>query len=369
MRMITGYWQKFRSSQANRQLLNAGQEPWTSIVHIGAGKCGSSSLQAALSNRPTFQADEGKRTFKYFSIHRQSTLNPDQIKETVGNNSMTGMPSHSFDSIFFTVKEGKRIKRSKRAKEVRDLLSSEIKLGNTPIISNEGLLHLSRNEIYQQLFRDLELKSLVFLYIRPQVELINSSWWQWGVWENIPFQQWYKRTQKGGRWNQHIKRIRDLEFVQDLHVGVCSNDVVSDFYRRLSVTIPSGVVPPRTNKSLGTEELSFLLRHRDYRPDPHSPRADFILETFPRSTFSRKAWCLRPKQIENILNTHRKGNEELLELLPTSLADEIANDPKWWSAEAYADYRFWNWNEFRSDARVEQQDQEMKQFLKANGME
>jgi hypothetical protein len=37
------------------------------ILHVGAGKCGSSSLQAALSSRPSFSAGDGS-AYEYVCI-------------------------------------------------------------------------------------------------------------------------------------------------------------------------------------------------------------------------------------------------------------------------------------------------------------
>ncbi len=363
-RLRQGYFSIFSKARGHK----VDHEKWTSIVHIGAGKCGSSSLQAALSNRPTFSNASQDRKFKYISIQPKTTLNPTQIKLRIGDQPRNGIPSHSFDNIFFDVEKGTRTRKPERIREVRDYLSNLVKSEFTPIISNEALLHLSRKPIYNELFTELGMDSLVFLYIRPQVELINSAWWQWGVWGKMTFSQWYKGIQKTTHWNQYIRHIRDMDFVRELHVGICSNDVVSDFFRRIDVTIPNETALAHTNKSLGTEELSFLLRHRKYRPDPHTPNADAILERYPRSKYSQKAWCLNQNQVKMVLENHRNGNEELLELLPRNIADQISNDTKWWSAEAYSDRKRWNWTELKEDTRIIQQDAEMIRFLEANGL-
>ncbi|KMW58815.1 hypothetical protein AIOL_003795 [Candidatus Rhodobacter oscarellae] len=182
-------------------------------------------------------------------------------------------------------------------------------------------------------------------YVRPQVEFINSSWWQWGVWGNMPFEQWYKHRLRESKWDEMLVAMSALPVEHELHIGTCSENVVADFYAKLGVDPKPELLNARTNETLSTAAISFLLRNRKYRPTPHANKADVILEDFAPFKAAPKPWCLQPHLVEEVIERNRESNLRLLELVPAHVAEQIAADPHWWDPNAYADKRHWDWTD------------------------
>lgn len=320
-------------------------EQWSSVFHVGAGKCGSSSVQRALSLSPRFASSDGSRRYRYFVLLPNGQLAPWRIKRRMASNNQSGLASHAFKEIFFEQGiDGQLTLNLERAAQVKALIQSEVDANSVPVFSNEGTLNLLKTDPGLRLFQALKVNPLICVYIRPQVELINSAWWQWGVWGKLPFDVWLEQQiLRRSNWYRAISCLHQLPFPKTLHIGVCSENVVGNFFERLGVNLAPEILNTRTNTTLSTDAISFLLRNRKYRPGPHSSRVDFILGDFEPFKNSPIPWCLKPNAVKKITDHTRENNLKLLKLLPESVAAQIHNDPNWWDPGAYSNRNHWDW--------------------------
>ncbi len=81
----------------------------------------------------------------------------------------------------------------------------------------------------------------VVVYVRPQVPLFNSAWWQTGAWSRRPFDQWIDRRIAKGGWTAVIEPWLRMPGVRSVSVRPSSGDIVRDFFEAvLRVEPPSG---------------------------------------------------------------------------------------------------------------------------------
>lgn len=344
------------------------EHSWTSVFHIGASKCGSSSIQRALSLKPQFSSKHSSRMFRYFALQPVGQMGPFKIKRRMAKSIASGFPSHNFIKLFVADHdEAIPTLNMERVMQVRQLIQDQNEAKITPIFSSEGIVDILRENFGVKLFQELQINPLFFLYIRPQVEFINSAWWQWGVWKNIPFSRWYHgKLCKAAKWNSAITNFRQLHFDHEVHVGICSENVVENFFNKLSVDLDPSIINQRTNTSLSTDAISFLLRNRRYRQGPHSNRADTILGRLKSLQNEPSPWCLTRQHVEEIIKVNKDSNYELLKLLPNNVAEKIEADPKWWSADAYSDKQLWDWTRPQSSQHAIS-DADIIKFLTENG--
>ena len=143
------------------------------ILHIGAGKCGSSSLQTALSRNPTFTGGNGA-TYKYVCIDppgprllrdgevlRAANVNPHQY--------CCSRPASLWAPEKCTIKS--------LTQQFDDLLGG----GFTPILSWEDWINEAGLFSELRILPRLGLSAKIIVFIRPQIPWINSAWWQWGA--------------------------------------------------------------------------------------------------------------------------------------------------------------------------------------------
>jgi hypothetical protein len=303
------------------------------ILHVGADKCGSSSIQGFLSHQPVLLSSDHRVTFEYACIRHSGLLAADDIrtraKQTVSGYFNSHPTSRILDLGEF------------------DVLSIQQRIADHPadlIFSCEGWLRsLLRTEHSQALFnllsppgsgRDLEF----IAFVRPPVKWINSAWWQWGVWGcQDGFDAWLQHAIKLSSWHTYLEPLAQNPRVDRLIVEPVLADVVSQFCDILGVATVADM-PARSNISLPAEALQLYLHHRHHRPDAHASANDFlIMQAIGRHQreYTRTPWVLGMDQVQQIIEATHASNLKLLEYVSDSSRQQILDDSSWWEPRCY----------------------------------
>ena len=154
------------------------------VLHIGAPKCGSSALQAALTRQPVLTAADGRR-FRYVSLGRGAgppRLIEGQSLRRIADTSVFGyatfpaVPRDDSTQAYFEAIDATR-RRGLRGGFV-PILSNEAWIGDPALFA--AALAAAGNP---------PVDAVAFL--RAPVDWLNAAYWQWGVWSQPRFERWH----------------------------------------------------------------------------------------------------------------------------------------------------------------------------------
>ncbi|MFW6028295.1 MAG: hypothetical protein ACOC9Q_02090, partial [bacterium] len=192
------------------------------IVHIGAGKCGSSAIQASLSAVPQLAnrtgtefryvvADANFRMLPVCEIVKRATLSRSGYVKSPNPRRLCDMTGEVWSTLCAS-------------------LEADIAAGRILVLSSEDYFMASELFAEAHLFDRLGASATILAYVRPQVDYLNSAWWQWGAWTGERFDRWLAKRLGRAAWARHIVRWKDVPGVQDIIIRPLPKDVVSDFY-------------------------------------------------------------------------------------------------------------------------------------------
>jgi hypothetical protein len=299
-----------------------------SILHIGASKCGSSALQYALTRHPMFESASTR--FTYVCIRKggvvragkdlaaEARSRPQGFNKSVSARTLASLGADTLGRV---------------GEQIREIVDGSTQA----ILSNEGWLKHSQVFESNRLLTALELEAHVICFVRPQVSVLNSGWWQWGAWTGNPLAQWVGRRASRLKWASMVKKWSNVPGVKRVGVRLLSDDIVGDFSQ--TVGVDRDVLGPRetVNRSLPGTILRAYQRHRDLRPGPHNAALDFIFEKYFGDIPDRTPWVLDQGSVEHIIQTTHEDNLELLELLDPVSREQMKGDRRWWDATQFAD--------------------------------
>lgn len=298
----------------------------TIILHVGAGKCGSSSLQTQLSSKPLLAADDGSALYEYVCIQP----NGDVLR---GNGIERLAPLTPHDSQVSVGAEQAWGSEAKAIGRLSSHLKAILAEGRTPIASCESWLY--QPEIFRNnaLLTRLGVRAKIIVFVRPQIHWLNSAWWQWGVWSSFNLRDWVEGIKDSPLWAKLIGEWRSMPGVESVKVHLATGDVVSTFFRLIGVSIAT---PQRRNASLDGNLLQYLRRRPDLRATLGSG-IDFILEKRLAPAPDGTPWVLEHEQISSLIEYYRADNRELLSLVASEAREAMERDPRWWDPAAYSE--------------------------------
>ena len=291
----------------------------TSItLHIGASKCGSSALQTALSASPSIIRRNG--THVNYAVLDEKNGRIIDKEELIASRGIFGYRvSPNVKDIITAPLES--IRKAIRSYPTDLIFSCE-----------SWLYHPEQwNDVLEFLDVDVD----VVVYVRPQVLVLNSAWWQWGAWSDQEFDHWMMARLNASLWGFRAQKWTNLKRVRRLIVKPVPKDIVVDFYENvIGATMPKDAA--RSNPSLPGPLLRLFQRNRSLRPSFHSSRMDFALSD-QVGLSDPSIWVLNREWIERILKKTREDNALLMSLMDESSANQVSEDPQWWSPSAFSD--------------------------------
>lgn len=292
----------------------------TIILHVGAPKCGSSAIQTSMSQNPSLHRIDGSAV-EYVSIAGRTgqLLRGEQLRKEAERDVHGYVASpKAADLLNFDLEQ----------------LGSQLhRIEHDAVLSYEGWI--SEPGKWAEILSRIGIKVHVVAYVRPHVDLLNSSWWQWGAWSGQSFDVWMGNRIKANMWWQLLNTWKSLDCVESCTVRLLQGDVVHDFYTRvLRTEAPKEKV--LANSSMPSVVLRLFQRKRQLRPGQHDSKIEFMLGRL-LDLQGASPWVLDDHWIERILSETKADNTKLLSLLDEQSAAAMQNDERWWNASAYSD--------------------------------
>jgi len=298
-----------------------------SVLHIGAGKCGSSALQTMLSQHPVL-GDEQSSRMRYAAINKDGMLFHGSALTHKAQGTPWGYLSTVNVGLLASLADS-------HVRKLSDELHSICGNSERLLLSNEGWINEYKVFKESDLLTRLGLKVTVVVYVRPPVEWLNSAWWQWGAWSGVGLDQWLNNQLAMVRWHDMISPWLSLQNVEKVTVRLLPSDVISDFCDVMNLPrMPS----ERSNRGLPGTLLRIFQRHRDLRTSPHDSAGDFVFAKYlGHLTNDPTPWVMGPYRIRKILEATKESNLRLLSLLDDDSRKVMEEEGKWWLESAYSD--------------------------------
>ncbi|WP_321499984.1 hypothetical protein [Breoghania sp.] len=288
------------------------------IAHIGTGKTGSSSIQAALCQ----YASSGLGDYQHCIIGHGGEVATSETLRRLAHDHIVGYAPSRADPT------GDECNRRKIASGIREIVSA----GRIPILSHENWANIGPK------FEDTDFwasiganRPTTYVYVRPPVEYLNAAWWQW--------LRWYRRYEDpeavlkawGGGFIDWWKLLAPWRRISQLNVRLHSKDNTRDFFSLLGLTLPDETT--RFNVSM-TEDL---IRIYDAIPEiraPHDSVHDALLRSIAGNG-PRAPWAVPRHLAAHVIDATRDDNMLLAASLSPDQREAMLADARWWDAAAY----------------------------------
>ena len=286
-------------------------------LHVGAGKCGSSSIQRHFSENNIIER------FAYGALRVDGKIiEGDAVKRRARLSESNYAASYTFNQLI----------DKKFSDNLKNSLSILSKRYDSLLLSSEAWMN--KNEIFSNLdsvFSDYQVT--VIVVIRPPVKWYNSAWWQWGVWESDSVERWVnnRKVVCPEQWGDCVQAYSEISFVSSIHVLNLEGDLIQSLCNILHINNSPTVTDIKHNTGSSFELLSFMKQNRVLRPRPHDSRNEFVLNKYLKAR-SKAPWVLSEFLIEDIL----RRNERNYKLLSDYSSDlDFLQQRSWWDKGYY----------------------------------
>ena len=299
------------------------------ILHIGAPKCGSSALQAALSAAPDHKASAGQR-YRYVGT---GTVEG-RIYPLYGGVVRRLGRSSEFGYSCWPNLRAASLPQSGSEDPVWDALGRVMQnasqQGHVPMLSNEGWIGAAA-AFGTNFLAEPGRRADVVAFVRPPLDWVNAAYWQWGVWTGYGFRDWLRLSKMRYALGAHLAQWAALQAVT-LHVGPSGQDVVAGFGQRFGLKLTAGQA---VNSAASPAFIGLQLRHRRFRRDGHDLAVEFVLQRWCGRYTARKPWAIAPDDIAALQAEIAPDVAALLAVCAPGDAQALLQDPRWLSADPY----------------------------------
>ncbi|MEM6538167.1 MAG: hypothetical protein AAF668_10615 [Pseudomonadota bacterium] len=125
------------------------------------------------------------------------------------------------------------------------------------------------------IFNDIPVRTDIPYSIRPPIDWLNSAALQWGVWTDVPIEDWL-RSQFDRACHYHLLTdLKSLPFINKIFIAEISENPI-DLFKAFIGT--SDEWSSKLNQSTHPALLELLVKNRGlYGRSPHNPLAENIL--------------------------------------------------------------------------------------------
>lgn len=327
-------WLSRRGQRDSDRPADAADASHELLLHIGGPKCGSSAIQTALLTHHERLAAAG--------VHPAVLDSTAQLQ--VGAAAAATGWKHQAQGMRLHPDLGSLIRTERLAvPQLRGMLRRAVDVHGRVVVSDEGLanLPLARRLIDAGVLEGIPTR--VVLYVRPQVDVLNSAWWQWGAWGgDDSVEQWLDAALELHwlRWDVVSLRWAEAVGAERLSTRLLpgdGQDVVDDFLAWLGLAPLSHGSRDRVNRRLPRAVVEHYVRQPHLRPGPHSADIDFVIGrsagALPADV-ARAPDVLDAAQRAAVVERFEANNRRLLErwLVPEH-RDRMREDHRWWTAD------------------------------------
>lgn len=288
------------------------------IIHVGGGKCGSSSLQSWLTER---QAEEWGLSSTGPAGHVAYVVVGSD--GSVRTPALPGTTWHGYYASTLSLRGFATL----TDREQQRLCTRICEFGDTVVISNEdwsremrGLLaNPQMKSDLARFFSHFPEQPELVLYVRPQIGWAQSAYLQWGIWQDLDPSDYVGLVVLQGRvpdWSEVVAAFAEVGLT---HLRPrYTHDVVQDF---AAAILGTGNSAPLTfvNRSISLDLLLLEMRNRELRPHALDPRTEFMVDRIlGPSRLSRPVPPLLGQETATaIFESFSESNMSLSERLPT----------------------------------------------------
>lgn len=297
------------------------QAPVKVLLHIGMPKCGSSALQSYLSSADIEHVTKGRCIYVALNDDGRLLSGMPLIRraQTVPHGYVSSVRADVINAF--------------SAQQKTKIRESLIRLGKDRewiILSCEAWGPNPQQFFEDSVFADPNLEVHLLAYVRPQIEWMNSAWWQWGAWTSLNPRRWIMRERKKALWHTLLQAWADKPWVKSLSVRLLDGDIIQDCMSHLGYQVSDQAL---INRSLPEIVLRLFQRHRHLRPDPHASAIDFALNRHLHLNTKDTPWIIGPIIAKELVDFFREDNEQLALLLSPQQRERMISDPRWWQSE------------------------------------
>ena len=239
------------------------------ILHIGHGKCGSTSLQAffELNFKKKCFSDSGE-SFVYAKV-----MDDGKIHSGLSIKSNPYMTSGSGLNL-----------QNPRLKEILASLEEKFQDVDNLILSSEGWSNHNVVSLeVKKAFESQNYKIKIFMVSRPQIDFLNSGWWQWGLWAYNSVELWVKSHKDNVNFFRRLHQWSVLDNIEQINVCDISQDIYQSFLKCYFIKVDGISIPNDANVGTNIKLLRHIYNRRNfYKRTTHAPGIEFKLNAIFR---------------------------------------------------------------------------------------
>lgn len=310
--------------------------------HIGMGKTGSSALQSYLAVN-AIPKTINKERLVYVTINESgSCLYGDTLINKLSNK--TG----HFKGLFRVIASEKDVFENKNNLiTLRRDIQKIFDKGLTPIISQEGWAWDYKAFAKNNFFNLLNCSAHLIAYVRPQIDWLNSAWWEWYAWNpkyNTPLDVIKSRGFAFLNWGEIISRWKTVPGVENMSIRLHCNDIVSDFLSVVGVN--NKKIKKKANSFVGAPNtglspllIKLFLRSNNLNSTDSRYKQKILASHLQFA--GRPPWVINNDLAKLIIENTKESNSSLVNLLDPDLSTLMEKDDRWWSTKSYSDKVVW----------------------------
>lgn len=296
------------------------------FIHAGFDKCGSSSIQTFLCQHEFYHCINGDKLHYAALWHdrilwgkellKNAKQRPHGYRASIPLAALSPSPQEYFTTI---------------GKQLFELLEHY-----PVIISREAWSYEFEHWLNIHFFQEHNIDVTFIFYIRPPAMWLNSAWWQWGAWSGLELDDWLEQFFGAADYGERIHSFNCLTWAKKVHTRLLTPDLLVDFTKLVGIDLNRyQELQVVANKSLPNSILRFYQTHRQFRPEPHTPKVDFIVEKYLHLD-GKPDWILSQRQVERIIEKSKLNSHFLLTYIDADQKDQLLADQRFWDAKAFA---------------------------------
>jgi len=244
------------------------------IFHIGGSKCASTTLQGYFSRALAHETSDlsNEWRYKYFNIRPSApgqniVISGDEIDNWMRHFRYRYISSMGFESIKYGLRESLHA------------VQQACDNGVVPILSFEHWdFDILKHPEVKTILEDLDFAISVYLVVRPPVDWLNSAWWQWGAFTNLPVEEWARGKIIEADLNYDFynayREWENVKTVAEIKVVEISQDPLSQFQDWVKMPRSNqGNLNVRTHPAL----LEWLVKNKERTGRVVDPGVEFRL--------------------------------------------------------------------------------------------
>lgn len=280
------------------------------IIHIGSGKCASSSIQAYFGQNFSVTSEKTSSSgpqYRYFCIRPGGNF-------LSGEDLLLAHQSNLAGYVCSCAIQGFYNNAVQTFKNIRDSLAEN----EVAVLSFEAWAEEIRSFDLSHVFKEAEIEVEVIFVIRSPFDLLNSAWWQWGVWTGKTLKEDTKNRIGMVKFAELAERWGNLPNVSKLHLIELEQN---PFKRLQEILGLDSISAPHLNVTTHPALLEHLIKYqKEFGRGEHNGVIEFRLNNMLDLPKRKAPFVLDPDLRKYILDETIESSTKIAKKM-------IAEDP------------------------------------------